>query len=661
MPATLPAPAVAMRSFALSAPPTRSPRPFLNVVLGPLVVLVAATLLAALAYTRFLDAARHLWTSGIHDRNAHYWLGLSFGLDFRNGDLLHFFHDLHAARVWGPLHPLLVGVVLAIGGPDYRLAVLPSLAAWVGTALFAFLAARRAVPRGGNLAGLAAALFVLASPAHQAFATDIMLESLGACLSLAALYACLVAVQERSAWGGRLLGLTLTLLFFHKYNYWLLVVLPLAAAALAAEPRRSLEALQTLITRTSWRAWLIVQLRHPLTYLLVPLGVFLAIVFWHGGGTLQIGGQRISLNTPHNVVHVAFLLLVLRLLPWWWRTGRPWIRQLDAPARQLVSWHLAPVLLWFLWPQRLGYFLWYLTRDHGQEQTAPALSGGMAYYWHSLGTDYHLGEASLLIAVALAGIALLSWRRLRPGGVAVLWFVLVATALTFHHPTHRSRFLHSWVAAGWVVAGIGLAQVVYGRLTARRPGIRPWLAVAVVATLAFFNLPGMFERGNAPEGGPKPDRPSVLEVTDAYVPLLDQAPRPAIFANLPVKFLTGWTLLERRQRHIDIETELKGFGTSPAADRRCFESWLRTTPCDAIVLIDLPPGSAFYEQVDFPDYRRIQDWLAADGSFTPSARPDLARFGCTVTIWRRVPSYAWLPREDVRHGDAKARQVRLPG
>ena len=307
--------------------------------------------------------------------------------------------------MWGPLHPLLVGLVLAIGGLDYRLAVLPSLTAWVGTALFAFLAARRAVPQGGNLAGLAAALFVLASPAHQAFATDIMLESLGACLSLAALYACLVAVQERSVWSGRLLGLALTLLFFHKYNYWLLAVLPLAGAALAAEPRRALQTLQTFRARTSWREWLKGQLRHPLTYLLVPMVLFLATVFWHGGGALQIGSRQISLNTPHNVVHVAFVLLVLRVLPWWWRTGRSWVRQLDPPARQLVAWHLAPGAA--MVPVAAAARLLSLV-PHARPWAGPgrgAASAGSAYYWHSLSTDYHLDEAGLLIALVLAGFA----------------------------------------------------------------------------------------------------------------------------------------------------------------------------------------------------------------------------------------------------------------
>jgi hypothetical protein len=614
----------------------------MKAVAGPLVVLAAGMVLAVLAYHHFLAIAPHLWTSGIHDRNAHYWLGLGFALDFRHGDVLGFVHDLHLARVWTPLHALLVGIVLAVGGLDYRLAVLPSLAAWVGAAVFAFLTARRAVRQGGNLAGFTAALFVLASPAHQAFGTDIMLESLGACLSLAVLYTCLVAFQERSVWSGRCLGLALSALFFHKYNYCLLAVLGLVVAAGMANPHGALSSSIRFLQSVSWRTWLTTQLRHPLTYVLVPMFAFVVVAYSEGGGSVAIAGRKISLNAPHNVVHIGFCLLVLRVWPWWWRSGRELVRRLGPPARQLVYWHVWPVIVWFLWPQRLGYCLWYLTRDHGQEATSPDLSSGLRYYWHSLGADYHQSVWALVPMVALMAIAALLWRKLRPGGVVVLCFVLVAAAVTFHHPSHRSRFLHSWVAAGWVAAGMGLAQVIYGRWAASRPAIRPWLSAGLIAVLLSLQLPGMKQAGHAPEGGPQADRPSILALMDAYLPALDLARRPAIFANLPIKFLSGWTLRERRAEHLDVEAEIRGFGTSPVQDRRCFENWLNTTQCDAIVVIDVRPESPFYEPVPFPHYGRVQEWLAEDLRFARTAISNFPDLGCSVTIWRRAASQVAL-------------------
>jgi hypothetical protein len=601
-------------------------------LLAPLAVVCVGVFLAGLAYGRFLEVAPHLWTSPIHDRNAHYWLGLGFALDFRHADVLGFLHDMHSARVWTPLHALLVGLVLAVGELDYRLAVLPSMTAWVATGVFAFLCARRAVFRGGNLAGFAAALLVYASPAHQAFATDIMLESLGACLSLAVCYAWMIAMQERSVWSGRFLGLALTALFFQKYNYWLLVVLVLGLTTLLSSPRERLRDLGGFLARTASWTWVRTQLRHPLTYVLVPLMAF-AIVAYRNGGALEITGRKLSASTLHNVVHVTFCLLVVRLWPWWRRTGRALVRGFEAPLPQVVAWHVWLVVVWFLWPQRLGYCLWYLTRDHGHEPTAEWFSGNAAYYWNCLKVDYHQSTLSLVIALVLLGVACLGWRRLRPGAAVVLCLALLAGILTVRHPSPRSRFLHSWLAAGWVGAGIGLAQLT--TRVVRRPVYRPWFGGAALAGLAWIQLPGLLEGGHAPEAGPRPERPSFLELTDAYLPLLDQARRPAIFANLPIKFLTGWTLRAHRHEHLDLETEIKGFGGSPPEDQRCFEKWLRETTCDAIVLIELSPAWIYFEPVPYPDYRVIQPWVAADGRFTVAGRVDLSPNGWCATIWRR--------------------------
>src|SRR5205807_311774 len=127
--------------------------------------------------------------------------------------LLHFLKEVDTARIWGPLQDVLAALIVAGTGGDYRVAVLPSLAGWVMSAVFAFLLARRAVTRGGNLAGQAAALLVLVSPSHKAFATDLMLESLGAGLTLAVLYFYVAAIQDGGISAGRWLGLSLTLIF----------------------------------------------------------------------------------------------------------------------------------------------------------------------------------------------------------------------------------------------------------------------------------------------------------------------------------------------------------------------------------------------------------------------------------------------------------------
>src|SRR5262245_46275487 len=100
----------------MDQPPTEStnathaagPAPVLTRLL-PGLVLAVALVAAACSYYHFLAVARQLFAGvGEHDRHAHYWLGLTMGLDLRQGALGHLLYDIHKARTWPPLHALLV-------------------------------------------------------------------------------------------------------------------------------------------------------------------------------------------------------------------------------------------------------------------------------------------------------------------------------------------------------------------------------------------------------------------------------------------------------------------------------------------------------------------------------------------------------------------------
>ncbi len=431
----------------------------------PLVVALVALILGVVLYGRFLEDSRHLWTVADHDRNAHYLTGLNVALDLRHGNVVLLLHELDGARIWGPLHGFVLGLVLAVAGTDYRLAVLPSLLAWMGCALLGFLIARRAVPRGGNLAGAVAAVFFLASPAYRAFATDIMLESSGACLTLLALYLYLVTRQSQSIRAARGFGLALTALFLLKYNYWVLALIPLAFVEVFARGWAGLQHGIALLVALPWRPWFRAQWRHPLNYLLVIVLGLGAVVLLGHKEAVTIWGHTFQMRSIDNLAHLAYVILFLRALPWWWRQGRQWARQLPYPFPQFLAWDGLPIALWFLLPKRPSYFFRYLTRNHGGEVEQHDRLAAASFYWHSLVGDYHVNLASVLLALGLIGVALLAWRKLRPGGLAVLGFLLLAAFLAVLYPSHRSRFLHSWLASMWVVAGIGLSQLVYGRLT----------------------------------------------------------------------------------------------------------------------------------------------------------------------------------------------------
>src|SRR5262249_21290891 len=173
------------------------------------------------------------------------------------------------------LHAILVALT-QLGGPDHRLAVLPSLAGWVLTMWCAFLIPRRLLRSGGTAAGLIAMTFIAASPAYRAYATDCMYESLGAGLSLGVIYLYLAVLQDQTRQAAILFSVALSALFIHKYNYWLVVVFGLIAGEFLRQPREWIRYASSLCVRDRLPAWIFAQLKHPLNY--VPLAFAVAAI-----------------------------------------------------------------------------------------------------------------------------------------------------------------------------------------------------------------------------------------------------------------------------------------------------------------------------------------------------------------------------------------------
>src|SRR5204862_5352361 len=157
----------------------------------------------------------------------HFQFGLDLALAVKTADPVWFFSELDKAKVWPPLHGLVLSATLLVAGTDHRWATVPSLIGWILTIVFSFLIVRRmfADRIQSIYAGAVTVVFVMTSPALRLLSSDVMLEGLGAGLSAAALWALLRADADRNdtrKW--RLLALILTALFFEKGNYWGLVV-----------------------------------------------------------------------------------------------------------------------------------------------------------------------------------------------------------------------------------------------------------------------------------------------------------------------------------------------------------------------------------------------------------------------------------------------------
>ncbi|MEE9144505.1 MAG: hypothetical protein V3U06_07035, partial [Candidatus Binatia bacterium] len=170
------------------------------------------------------------------------------------------------------------------------------------------------------------------------------------------------------------------------------------------------------------------------------------------------------------------------------------------------------------------------------------------------------------------------------------------------------------------------------RLLSRRR--KTYVATGLVVILAIWQLHGPFKPGHSSEVGHNRLDRSTLDITDFYLPYLEQSRHAAFFATVPVKHLAKWTFLERYKDRRRLEVYLKRFSPSLQENKRRFQKWLQTTQADTIVFLDVPPGSRFYFPVQ-KHYSQYRELLSSQSVFKPFVQRYFPEYGCTVSLWRR--------------------------
>jgi hypothetical protein len=225
---------------------------------------------------------------------------------------------------------------------------------------------------------------------------------------------------------------------------------------------------------------------------------------------------------------------------------------------------------------------------------------------------------------------------LRPGGIALVALVVLAAVLTPTHPNHKSRMLHSWLPAVWVLAGMGAAALVYGRGTAGVPRLRPWLATVLVAGLVCLQPRAFLATACTMEGGPHPEQDSMLAVPEAYLPDLDGANRTLILTTLPLKPMAQWAYLQRHGSFARLEERWYGFGALGDENRHGFANWLHTTDCDTLIYCEstIPrPGVDSGPECEL--HAELKDVLTQQQVFRLDHEHLLPHLACRVQVWRK--------------------------
>jgi len=279
---------------------------------------------------------------------------------------------------------------------------------------------------------------LMSSPYLLAYASVTMTETLGALVQLVVLLAYARYRQGPTPSAARLFAVSLTALFFTKYNYFLLLAAPLLLHEwLERTSGANLAARSAEVWRGARHA-----LTSPAVALMVVYLVTVLIVMRTGGFDVHLFGRRISVHTIGNSGHVVLYALLARL---WYlhRRGRiDWSRMTSADplVRPLLIWCVVPVTVWLAspYPNHIRDFANLVINRPLGEST---VGGGVAIYVDALRTAYFYGEWVLVCVLIAFIVAAVRYRQQPPVLRWVILAVPIQLAAVAIHQTRFPRFL----------------------------------------------------------------------------------------------------------------------------------------------------------------------------------------------------------------------------
>ena len=493
--------------------------------------------LAALAAGHLVRLARTHPSFPLWDEAAHGVAGVEVADALRHFNPVELFLAVNRQAVWPFVHSLVLAPFFLAFGRGFASAELASVTLWAGMVLIAFLAGRALHPTRGTWAGLAAAALALTAPIDRAFATLAMLEVPGAFFLLLAFVLHARTFREPAARGPLVAsGVASAALFFCKYNYGVLWLLPLAIfewLLLAAADRDRARA--AVRARMTWRWW-----RRPVPALLA-IGTLAALAIEVTGGTeLTVLRNHVSLHSAGNLAYALFLVaLAWLLVPRGARGSRlAWLgARMPERARVLAGTLALPLAIWFALPGHLREFVGFL---HNRETGPPPHTlDALAFYPRAFLADYAAPGVGLAVLILAALVFVTLPRpRVRPGeraprsphdlaaGLAGL-AMLLGFLLTEWHRYRQGRFFFTvapfvWLAAARTTACAFDAMLRHVGFRPVREGLWGWLA-GVLLLFGWLAAPldsEVLERRISLRG-PNTLAPALDAILDALRPRLD--------------------------------------------------------------------------------------------------------------------------------------------
>ena len=567
--------------------------------------------------------------------------GLRLARALQDFDPLAFLRHLNGLDVWPPFFPLLETPVFLFAGPGYASARGLIALLFAASIVAAFWSGLQSHRRFGLVVGALTAALVATSPIAQVFATVVMLEIPGTLLLLLA-----VGLYLRSLFTGRTRDFTLacvaaTTLFFCKYNYGLIWILPMVANEVlrahgpsGLQPTESLKRLGAALRRP-WPAVLTVGL------------LVAAIIEIAGPWRFSVGGRAVSVSSAGPLLYALY---ALTLIGWLLRprrslrVARQLLARLDSRARSMLVAIAVPVALWMVVPSHMINFMSFLVN---RSSGPPVLSvESLLFYPRVFVGEFSPSPALGVVVLLLAAFAIRRLRGTDEAGRVLAIALLVSTIAAIAHPYKQPRFLFLTATLLWFTGSREAVELV-ARAT-RRIGenTQRWIAATLAGAVLLTAAAAVIEIDRLTRGHRRYTvTASTAEVLDAITDEAAKARASVLLGtwNHLSPWLVEWSCLRRGPSMDPGQVPREPTGR---VRRGNVLGWLAADPPELLMVLSAAPGppprAGFIAETSWLDPVRRQ--LARDPRFHlisrkdfPEARYRLESFKSTRTGAQPVP------------------------
>ena len=389
---------------------------------------------------------------------------------------------------WPPVYPLIESVPFALFGYSFEVSrnILLIISGFSLVMMFVTgLAVDGVIGLGMGVVSVA----ILAnSHIFQVFSLVEMLEVPGVLFVLISMATYLRYLKTRRDVDFTRAVIASTVLFFCKFNFGLMWIIPMIGWELKNHPKEFLKVLDLLRRFIQSVRW-----RNASGIMLIGYMAFLMYLSLSGGWDFKWQNYHVFLHSSlGNPLYILVVLLLLKIR----FEAKGMISQsakelwsTPTPVRQLLRYMIAPVMVWFAYPPNFNTFFYAITNNSG-ESTSFAFRDLLYYVFEIVNNEFpavpYLG---LIMAIGFFA-SILTWKILSERQRVLFLGTSFAFFLATIHPHHDPRFITTVLPLVYlsslscyfaVIAW--LAQKNHASLKGRFVG---FLVVSVLATIGLM-------------------------------------------------------------------------------------------------------------------------------------------------------------------------------